>query len=141
MAQAKQTTPTRLPRRTLPPFETWSLVVFSLCTGSLVFFSVLNLLSDPGLTSLLRAAIIAIAATLVSYGINRFALEKGTELAATGFKVAGVVSVVSILAVGSGLFPSTYAGLTINDVKYNIMLISRLIISAPVMNRPVKLQG
>lgn len=105
------TTPVRLPKRKMPQTEIWTVILFSILTGLMTFMSANNLLD-----SLIKAALLGITASLVSYAINRFAIEKGAELAATGFKLAGIVSVASILMVGAGLFPSTYAGLVIHDV-------------------------
>ena len=104
-------TPVRMPRRKMPLFESWILPVFSIGTGLMTFTAANNLLDSP-----IKAVLIGSTATLVSYAINRFSIEKGAELAATGFKLAGIVSVISIIAVGVGLFPSTYAGLVIHDV-------------------------
>ncbi len=110
------TEPVRLPRKNWPSFESWSLVAFSLGTGSIIFLTVLNLISDSGALGFVKAGIFAAITSLVSYGVNRFAIRTGAELAASGFITAGIASVVSILAVGCGLFPSSYAGLVINEV-------------------------
>ncbi len=104
--------PARMPKKEKPPFDTWTVIVFSLITGAMVYMATNNLLESP-----VRASLLAGGATLVSYAINRFAIEKGAPLAAKGFILAGAVSVLSIGAVGAGLFPSTFAGLTINDVR------------------------
>lgn len=109
--------PVRMPKKEHMPFRELSLIVFSVLTGILIFLSVVILLQEDGFWGIAKAAIIALAASLVSYGVNRFALEKGAELAATGFTLAGIISVVSILAVGAGQFPSTYAGMTLNSVE------------------------
>ena len=110
------TGPHRLPPKQKPRFETWSLPTFAIGTGLLAFFALINLIPGSGPVAMLKALVIAASATLVAYGINKLAIEKGSELAATGFITAGVVSVVTILAVGSGLFASTFAGLTLNAV-------------------------
>lgn len=110
------TGPYRLPPKEKPRFEVWSLVTFAIGTGLLALFALLNLIPGTGPVTMAKALVIAASATLVAYGINKLAIEKGTELAATGFVTAGVVSVVTILAVGSGLFASTFAGLTLNAV-------------------------
>lgn len=108
--------PNKMPPKKKPPFEQWTVLVFSFGTGVMMFLAMLNLLPPDGFMGVFKAVVISGSATLVSYAVNRFAIEKGAELAATGFATAGVVSVISILAVGMGLFPSTYAGLVINDV-------------------------
>jgi len=108
--------PERITPRTKIPFEKWSLVVFTFGTGALVFLALLNLITGTGAIAVLKASIMAGSAMLVSYAVNRFAIEKGTELTATGFTFAGVVSVFSMLIVGIGLYAATYSGLTISSV-------------------------
>jgi hypothetical protein len=93
------------------------LIAFSIGTGAMVFLSMLNLASDSGFSTIAKSGMLAAFATLVSYGVNRFAIEKGARLAATGFVIAGIVSVFSMLAVGGGLFSSIYSGLVIKEVR------------------------
>ncbi len=112
----KSQPPLRMPRREKLPSETWLLWAFALGTTIMTFMAMLALITDQGLFGTAKAAFIAATAGLVSYSINRFAIEKGAYLAATGFALAGLVSIVSMLFVGGGLFASTYAGLTIRSV-------------------------
>ncbi len=111
-----QNKPERITPRKKIPFEKWSLVVFTFGTGALVLLALLNLMTDTGAIAVLKASVLAGSAMLVSYAVNRFAIEKGTELTATGFTFAGVVSVFSMLTVGIGLYAATYSGLTISSV-------------------------
>ncbi len=108
--------PERIAPREKIPFEKWSLVVFTFGTGALVLLALLNIMTDTGAIAVLKASVMAGSAMLVSYAVNRFAIEKGTELTATGFTFAGVVSVFSMLTVGIGLYAATYSGLTISSV-------------------------
>lgn len=92
----------------------------SIALGGTTFFSFLLLLvSVPGLfpdatdSIWIKAAILAPAGALVSYAINRFAIERGASLAVLGYPIAGYISAAGILTIGIGLFAMTYAGLTL----------------------------
>lgn len=107
----------RKPKGKAVPFETLLLILFAISTSLMVLMASFGLFAEDSALTYLKAFLMAASAGLVSYAINRFAIEKGAELAATGFKLAGAVSVISMLAVGGGLFASTYAGLTIASVN------------------------
>lgn len=105
------------PPREKPAFEKILLIVFAGGTGLMAFFAMLGLIPENGFPAYAKAALIGFIAGIVSYAVNRFAIEKGAPLAATGYILAGIASVGSIVIVGFGLFASTYAGLTINSVR------------------------
>jgi hypothetical protein len=105
------------PKRRQPPFESVLLVVLCIGTGFMAFLAMQGLIPETGIAVYAKAAVVAIIASVVSYAINRFAIEKGAPLAATGYVLAAVISIVSILFVGAGLFASTYAGMTISSVN------------------------
>lgn len=105
------------PKRERPTFENVLLVVLSIGTGFMAFLAMLGLIPETGLSAYAKAVVVAAIAAVVSYAINRFAIEKGAPLAATGYVLAAIISIVSILFVGAGLFASTYAGMTINSVN------------------------
>ncbi len=105
------------PKRQQPAFESVLLVVLSVGTGLMAFLAMLGLIPETGIAAYAKAAVVAIVASVVSYAINRFAIDKGAPLAATGYVLAAVISIVSILFVGAGLFASTYAGMTITSVN------------------------
>lgn len=105
------------PKRQKPPFESVLLVVLCVGTGFMAFLAMLGLIPETGIAAYAKAAVVAIIASVVSYAINRFAIEKGAPLAATGYVLAAIISIISILFVGAGLFASTYAGMTISSVN------------------------
>ncbi|MGJ8572287.1 MAG: hypothetical protein ACSHXI_16475 [Hoeflea sp.] len=105
------------PKRQRLAFENVLLIVLCIGTGFMAFLAMLGLIPETGFSAYAKSAVIAIIAAVVSYAINRFAIEKGAPLAATGYVLAAVISVVSILFVGAGLFASTYAGMTIDSVN------------------------
>lgn len=117
---AKPKAPVRL--RPRPKFDVADIALpaFAVATGAMVGLSAPYLIDPVGITGWVKIAILTGSATLVSYIVNRYAVEQGADLAARGYLTAGIVSVGSILIVGGGLFASTYAGLTIervNDLK------------------------
>ncbi|MGB7433206.1 MAG: hypothetical protein WA921_12140 [Ahrensia sp.] len=105
------------PKRESPSFENVLLVVLAVGTGCMAFLAMLGLIPETGVSAYAKSAVVAVIAAIVSYAINRFAIEKGAPLAATGYVLAAVISIASILFVGFGLFASTYAGMTISSVN------------------------
>ena len=108
--------PERMPPKQKHSFQSKVLNGFTALLFGMTVLSMINLFGGSGMTGIIKALVISASATLVSYAINRFAIERGAELTATGFISAGIVSVGSILIVGAGLFASTYPGLVIKNV-------------------------
>jgi len=112
-------TPQRLKKmrkRKAKPFATVITTGLSVSSGLMLGFAVPNLIgADSGL-DFAKAILLAGSGALVSLGVNRLAVEKGALQAAIGTAGATLVSTVSMLAVGAGLFAATYAGLVIKDV-------------------------
>ena len=112
--------PVRLPRKKKFDVADFALPAFALTTGAMVGLSAPQLIDPSGLAGWIKIGVLTGSAALVSYIVNRYAIQQGAELTARGYLTAGLVSVGSILIVGGGLFASTYAGLTIervNDLK------------------------
>jgi len=99
------TTPSSLPERASLPFEVTLLIFFALLTGGMAFWAMLNLITDQGASLWFKAGLIGIAAGLVSFAVNKFAIERGAPQAAKGYLLAPMI------------IASTYAGLTINQVR------------------------
>jgi len=112
-------TPQRLKKmrkRQAKPFATVITTGLSISSGLMLGFAVPNLIgADSGL-DFAKAILLAGSGALVSLGVNRLAVEKGALQAAIGTAGATLVSTVSMLSVGAGLFAATYAGLVIKDV-------------------------
>jgi hypothetical protein len=89
----------------------------AIATAFIAGLAMLALLPEDGVITYLKTGFIGTMAGVVSYAVNRFAIDRGAPQAATGFALAGVLSVGTILFVGAGLFASTYAGLTIGPVN------------------------
>ncbi|MCP4099242.1 MAG: hypothetical protein GY748_23710 [Planctomycetaceae bacterium] len=86
-------------------------------SGGLVALALPNLIDVSGASGIAKAILIAGGATLATYSVNRFAIDKGTELASRGFITASIASVLSMTFVGMAFFASTFAGLTLPDVE------------------------
>lgn len=99
------------------PFASRLIFGTSVLSGLMLAMAMPNLVSGSGTWVNLKTALLAGGATLVAYGVNRLAVERGAPLANHGYPSAAVLSVVSILAVGAGMFSATYSGLTYSDVE------------------------
>jgi hypothetical protein len=94
-----------------------ALLATSVISGAMLGLALPNLVSGSGMMTVIKATLLALAGTTVSYAINRFAVERGAALTVRGYSWAGIVSALSILIVGGGLFSATYAGLVHDDVE------------------------
>jgi hypothetical protein len=109
--------PQRIDPKPRPQAKNLIIPAFALITGAMVGAAAPQLVGAEGLGGMFKVALLSSGAALVSYVVNRFAIEEGAELAATGYWSAGIASVGSILVVGVGLWASTYTGLTLNAVN------------------------
>lgn len=108
-----------LVRRTSPrkaPIAGVIIIVLSVLSGCMLGLAVPNLVSGDPLMIGIKSLVLAAGGVIVSYAVNRFAVERGAPLAVKNYKAAGLISVLSILVVGGGLFSATYAGLVLKDV-------------------------
>lgn len=104
------------PKRPRPGMDAVLLAASGIGTGLMVGMAMHALLPETGLLAWAKALLIAVLAGGVAYAVNRFAVERGAPLAATGYLTAGLMSVGSMLFIGAGLFASTYAGMTLSSV-------------------------
>ena len=87
------------------------------CSGAMLAFAVPEMLGSTGMLDLIKAGIVAGAATITSFAVTRMAVEQGAPQAACGMTGSTLVSVASVLAIGLGLFASTYAGFTLRETE------------------------
>lgn len=109
--------PVRRAPRKWPGLGRVSLPILAILSGVLLVLALARLLPIDGTADVLKTVVIGISATTVSYATNRFAVERGADLAARGYLLAGIAAFGSILLVGVGLFTATYSGLVIKDVE------------------------
>ena len=107
----------RRPKQKTKPFTEKLVLVTSLCSAGALAFAIPNLLSGSPVLVGAKTALLTGAAFVVSYGVNKLAVERGAPLANNGYATAGIASVFSILAVGGALFCATYSGLVYSDVE------------------------
>ena len=112
-----KTTPQILPPKKIPAFDRWAVPLGAVISGGLVALALPELIDVTGASGIAKAVLIAGGATLATYSVNRFAIDKGTELASRGFITASITSVLSMAFVGTAFFASTFAGLTLPDVE------------------------
>ena len=103
-------------KREPKPFATVITTGLSISSGLMLGFAVPNLIGADSGFDFAKAILLAGSGALVSLGVNRLAVEKGAMQAAIGTTGAILVSTVSMLAVGAGLFAATYSGLVMKDV-------------------------
>lgn len=104
------------PKRPRPSMDAVLLTASGIGTGLMAGIAMHALLPETGMLPLAKAGLIAVLAGGVAYAVNRFAVERGAPLAATGYVTAGLMSVGSMLFIGAGLFASIYAGMTLGSV-------------------------
>jgi len=98
-------------------FTGTSLFLASVITSLMLGVGLPNIVSGDGIMMMIKCALLAAGGMTVSYAVNRLAVERGAPLVVKGYGWAGVVSSLSILIVGGGLFSATYSGLTYQDVE------------------------
>lgn len=108
--------PVRLPKRKLPPLLDIALPLTAAGSGAMLFLAVPNIIEGGDWLSWAKAGTLSGSAVVVSFAVNKLAIERGAPLATTGYWGAALTSVGSMLVVGGGLFAATYAGLVFNDV-------------------------
>ncbi|MCP4183026.1 MAG: hypothetical protein GY761_06880, partial [Hyphomicrobiales bacterium] len=113
-----QMPPGTVTKKQMPPYYRMTLAILPLFAGGLALWAMLNLQTGNEFADIFKALMVGIVVALVSYSINRFAIDWGTDLAASGIVSAGIFSIVSMLAVGICLWAFTYAGIVLPDVRY-----------------------
>ena len=113
-----QKPPGKVAKKQMPSYFRMFLAVLPVFAGVLAMWAMFNLQSGDGFADVIKAVLVGIVVGMVSYAINRFAVDWGTELAASGIVSAGIFSVLSMLAVGACLWAFTYAGIVLPDVRY-----------------------
>ena len=108
--------PSRLPKRRLPPLTEIALPLLALLSALMLALAVPNIIGTGGWWTYAKAGVLAASAMVVSFAVNRLAIERGAPAATRGHLGAVAVSLGSMLAVGSGLFAATYSGLVFKDV-------------------------
>lgn len=116
MSMDENLQPVRREPRRRPGLAQVAVPALAVGSGALTALALTQLVPIDGALDIVKVVLIGGSAMMVSVTINRFAIERGAELAARGYLAAGIVSVGSMLVVGCGLAAATYSGLVIKDV-------------------------
>lgn len=98
------------------------LKALSIASGVMVMIGLNSLWDATGPLVNLKILLISVSSGLVSYYINKIAIERGTPLAAIGYPAALVASIGGIVVIGLGLFIASLTGLIYDDVRERIHL-------------------
>jgi hypothetical protein len=114
-ASASTYAPIKLPPKKRPPLLNYALPATALGSGVLLGLAIPNIINANDIVDYAKAAALGFGGMAVSYAVNKTAVDRGAPLGTIGYHGATVVSVLSILTVGGGLFAATYSGLTLKD--------------------------
>ena len=106
----------KVPQRASPSFTSATMLLLAIFSSALLIAAAVPLTDADSMGDVIKCFIIGFGGGLVSYTTTRLAVERGAPLSAMGFFGAKIASVASVLAVGTGLFAATYAGLTIKKI-------------------------
>jgi hypothetical protein len=104
-------------RLIMPEYFTLFLILLPMFAGLFAAWAMVNLHLEVTASVIGKAALIGVVVAIVSYAINRFAIDWGAELAASGYSLAGVFSVVSMMVVGGFLWFFSFGGIVLPDVR------------------------
>lgn len=109
--------PNRVPDKPRSPYLTKVLFIAPLLSALMLAMGLINLIGAGTWIDWAKILVIALAAFVISYAVYRLAIEKGAPLAARGITSAGLISVLSIIFVATGLWMGTYPGLALPGVE------------------------
>lgn len=98
-------------KRPWPPILPYMLATAAVLSGVLAGVALPALIGAETFVDYLKSTLIAVLATMIAYGVNRLAIDRGAYLAARGMIAAFILSVVSVLTMGTGFWMATYPGL------------------------------
>jgi len=104
-------------RGVIPPYFELFLWLLPLFAGLFAAWAMMNLHLEVTAGVIGKAALVGIVVAIVSYAINRFAIDWGTELAAGGYILAGAFSLLSMILVGAFLWFFSFGGIVLPDVR------------------------
>lgn len=104
-------------RLSLPPYFDLFLAMLPVFAGLFAGWGMLNLHLEVTWGVVVKAGLVGVVVAIVSYCINRFAIDWGTELAAGGYVLAGFFSLLSMMGVGACLWFFSFGGIVLPDVR------------------------
>lgn len=104
-------------RGIIPPYFELFLWLLPLFAGVFAIWAMVNLYLEVTTGVIAKAILVGVVVAIVSYAINRFAVDWGTELAAGGYMLAGAFSLLSMMVVGACLWFFSFGGIVLPDVR------------------------
>ncbi|MBG6166768.1 hypothetical protein IWQ54_006467 [Labrenzia sp. EL_195] len=104
------------PERKKIDWETLIILLSAFFTGLLTMIAAPAVLDASGILGWMKYGLIGLAAMFVSGVINYFAIQKGADLAARGFRIAPFVSLMPVIFIGFSAATFSYSGLVIDKV-------------------------
>lgn len=114
---APQETIPRFAKKKRGPLLPYLLPTAAILSGLLAAIALPEILGADSWLGYLKAAVIALLATMIAYGVNRLAIDRGAFLAARGMMLAFILSLGTIFTAGTGFWMATYPGLVIKEVE------------------------
>lgn len=104
-------------RGAIPPYFDIIMVVLPITAGIFAAWAMVNLHLEVTGGVIAKACLVGAVVAIVSYAINRFAVDWGTELSAGGYLLAGAFSLLSMMVVGACLWFFSFGGIVLPDVR------------------------
>ncbi len=104
-------------RGVIPPYFELFLWLLPIFAGTFSGWAMVNLHLEVTTGVIAKAALVGVVVAIVSYAINRFAVDWGTELAAGGYMLAGAFSLLSMMVVAACLWLFSFGGIVLPDVR------------------------
>lgn len=104
-------------RGSLPPYHQVILALLPIFAALFAGWAMFNLHLEVDWAVIVKAGLVGIVVGIVSYAINRFAVDWGTELAAGGYVIAGAFSLLSMMMVAACLWLFSFGGIVLPDVR------------------------
>jgi len=104
-------------RGAIAPYFELCMSILPIFAGIFSAWAMINLHLEVTGGVVAKACLVGTVVAIVSYAINRFAVDWGTELAAGGYMLGGAFSILSMMAVGVCLWFFSFGGIVLPDVR------------------------
>ena len=104
------------PERRKLDLEKWIIPASAVVTGILTGLAAPSILSADSILDWLKVGLLGGAAMFVSGVVNHYAIRYGAEFSGRGFRIAPLISLVPVVAVGFGAATFSYSGLVLDKV-------------------------
>lgn len=116
-ASSQKNSKKRMKPRKGTPLASVAVTGLSIVGAGMFALALPNLINGDGVSAIAKGVLLGSGALLASLGVNRLAIDKGAPLTSLGMPGAGLLSVVAITLVGTGMWGATYSGMVLPDVE------------------------